>query len=96
MAPAEVTPSKVVVSSSTARYALSDVAKHATEMDCWTVVRGYVYDVTKFIPSHPGGKEIIKACGKDATTLFDREDEHAEKNAQGVLDSFFIGVLQTQ
>ncbi len=51
-------------------YTLSEVAKHNTENDCWTVVDGSVYDITSVISSHPGGKEIIRACGVDSTTLF--------------------------
>ena len=34
-----------------------EVAKHSKEDDCWIVVNGKVYDLTKFAPSHPGGAE---------------------------------------
>lgn len=89
-----ISPSKVVVSSSTPSYFMSDVVNHNSTNSCWTVVRGYVYDITKFIPNHPGGKEIVKACGKDGTALFMGEREHAEQNAQSTLDSYFIGTLK--
>lgn len=85
--------SKVTVSTTTPKYTLAEVTEHNTESNCWTAVNGYVYDVTSFIPSHPGGKEIDKACGKDGTKLFESEREHSESNAQGILDSYFIGVL---
>lgn len=87
--------SKVTVSTSTPVYALEDVAKHGTSTDCWTAVSGKVYNVTEFIPSHPGGKDIVKACGKDGTSLFMNEDEHAEQNAQDTLDNYFIGTLKS-
>lgn len=35
----------------------SEVAKHALAEDCWIVVNGKVYDLTKFAPNHPGGAE---------------------------------------
>jgi cytochrome b involved in lipid metabolism len=35
----------------------AEVAKHATPEDCWIVVNGKVYDLTRFAPSHPGGAE---------------------------------------
>lgn len=47
-----------------------EVATHDNRNDCWTIIEGNVYDVTTFISSHPGGSEILRACGIDATTLF--------------------------
>jgi L-lactate dehydrogenase (cytochrome) len=34
-----------------------EVAKHSSLDDCWIVVNGKVYDLTKFAPNHPGGAE---------------------------------------
>ena len=40
--------------------------------DCWVIVGDDVYDVTKFLPDHPGGKKaIMLIAGKDATEEFD-------------------------
>jgi cytochrome b involved in lipid metabolism len=54
----------------TASYTMDEVARHNTEADCWTVISGNVYDLTQFINRHPGGDEVLRACGTDATTLF--------------------------
>lgn len=51
--------------------AMSEVARHASAGSCWLVIDGKVYDVTKFIPFHPGGSAILQGCGKDATRLFE-------------------------
>jgi cytochrome b involved in lipid metabolism len=51
-------------------YTAADVAKHTTKTDCWTIISGSVYNLTSFIPQHPGGDEILRACGIDATSLF--------------------------
>ena len=49
----------------------SEVAKHSSESDCWSVVNGNVYDLTQFVSRHPGGSGNIKLmCGKDATSAF--------------------------
>ncbi|KAK6442662.1 hypothetical protein LTR95_001074 [Oleoguttula sp. CCFEE 5521] len=45
-----------------------DVAKHNSNESCWVIVHGRAYDVTEFLPEHPGGPKIIlKYAGKDAT-----------------------------
>ncbi|KAI6007604.1 glyoxylate dehydrogenase [Pisolithus orientalis] len=48
------------------------VAEHASPESCWIIVHGRVYDVTEFLPEHPGGSKIIlKYAGKDATEAYD-------------------------
>lgn len=50
----------------------AEVANHNTKDDCWVIVHGRAYDVTDFLPEHPGGSKIIlKYAGKDATEEFE-------------------------
>ncbi|KAF9894437.1 hypothetical protein FE257_007940 [Aspergillus nanangensis] len=50
----------------------ADVAQHNSRESCWVIVHGKAYDVTEFLPEHPGGQKIIlKYAGKDATEEFD-------------------------
>jgi L-lactate dehydrogenase (cytochrome) len=50
----------------------SDVAKHDSAKSCWVIIHGKAYDVTEFLPEHPGGQRIIlKYAGKDATEEFE-------------------------
>ena len=51
-------------------YSAKEVAAHSSRDDCWVVVRGKVYDVTAWAPSHPGGAVIYTYAGKDATDVF--------------------------
>lgn len=46
----------------------AELAKHTSKTDGWVVLFGEVYDVTKWLPVHPGGEQAIMAyLGKDAT-----------------------------
>ncbi|PGH32995.1 L-lactate dehydrogenase (cytochrome) [[Emmonsia] crescens] len=50
----------------------AEVAKHNSTDSCWVVLYGKVYDVTDFLPNHPGGAQIIlQLAGKDATEEYD-------------------------
>ncbi|GBG16081.1 Acyl-CoA dehydrogenase apdG, partial [Hondaea fermentalgiana] len=53
------------------RVARAEVAKHATADDAWVIVGDDVFDVSKFIALHPGGKQILaRAAGTDVTEDF--------------------------
>lgn len=82
------------VTTSVKTYTLTDVAKHDTKSDCWLVIENNVYNVTSFIDQHPGGEEILKGCGKDATSLFNRVRDHAENSASSLLPPYLIGTLK--
>lgn len=65
-------------------YTLAQVAEHNSENDCWTIINNNVYDITSYVPRHPGGDEILLACGKDGTSLFEqRETEDGEQVGNG-------------
>ncbi|KAL2862225.1 FMN-dependent alpha-hydroxy acid dehydrogenase family protein [Aspergillus lucknowensis] len=53
-------------------FRLFDLRSHKGESDCWIAIHGNVYNVTKFLNSHPGGKRVIlQHAGTDATAAFD-------------------------
>jgi fatty acid desaturase len=52
------------------RYPWAEIVKHRSADDLWIVVRGKVYDVTSWVPNHPGGKLILNGGGREATALF--------------------------
>ncbi|OCH96537.1 hypothetical protein OBBRIDRAFT_765365 [Obba rivulosa] len=53
-------------------WSLEEIAKHHTRSSCWVVIKNKVYDVTEFLPEHPGGAQIIlKYGGRDATAAYE-------------------------
>jgi flavocytochrome c len=72
--------------------AFSDVEAHTAEDDCWLVVDNKVYDLTEFLPDHPGGKKApLIYAGKDATEEFNMLhkpeilDKYAKQYQVGVI-----------
>lgn len=54
-----------------------------------------VYDVTKYLDDHPGGKDVLlEAAGTDATEAF--EDVGHSDEAREQLDPYYIGDLPTE
>ncbi len=70
-----------------------EVAAHANEASCWSIINGGVYDLTSYVPRHPGGKsEILAICGKDGTRLF--EGQHGgDSKPERILSGFFVDNL---
>jgi len=61
--------------------------------ETWVIIRDCVYNVTKFLPDHPGGGEIIMECaGKDITDDFKRIGH--SKEAYNILNKLAIGIVK--
>jgi len=74
-------------------YALADVAAHKDRASCWSAINGNVYDLTSWVPKHPGGEQaILSICGIDGSAKFNRQHGGAQLQAQ-ILAGFKIGVL---
>ncbi|KAF2627205.1 mitochondrial cytochrome-like protein b2 [Macroventuria anomochaeta] len=80
----------------------AEVAKHTKKNDCWIVLDSHVYDVTSFLPEHPGGAPIIlKNAGTDATDEFKKyhplsylKDYIDQKSVLGPIDPNTLGQLR--
>ena len=53
-------------------YSFEEIKHHNTKKDAWIVIGKSVYDITSWIPLHPGGDIIMKYLGKDATQIFNQ------------------------
>ncbi|EIM92640.1 uncharacterized protein STEHIDRAFT_117624 [Stereum hirsutum FP-91666 SS1] len=51
---------------------LQQVAAHNNASSCWVIIANKVYDVTDFLPDHPGGRKVIlQYAGRDATSVYE-------------------------
>ena len=75
-------------------YTAEEVARHNSATDCWTIVDGFVYDVTSFARRHPGGAEKIEEmCGVNSSE--DYLDEHdGQREPKEWLETLKIGRLK--
>ena len=74
---------------------MSEVAKHSSSADCWLVLNGQVYDVSRFINDHPGGVQLIADwAGKDGSAAFSAI--HSTEVLSMLDDDALIGQVNTQ
>ncbi|KAF8392030.1 hypothetical protein HHK36_022370 [Tetracentron sinense] len=75
-------------------FTLEQVSDHNNSKDCWLIINGKVYDVTKFLEDHPGGDDVLlSATGKDATDDF--EDVGHSSSARAMMDEYYVGEIDT-
>jgi cytochrome b involved in lipid metabolism len=82
---------KVIGGNSKNKFTLEEVSKHNKKDDAWLIINNKVYDITKWIPMHPGGMIIMKGVGKDATELFNNVGH--DNYAKNKLKTLQIGIL---
>ncbi|KAJ3253214.1 hypothetical protein HK103_000802 [Boothiomyces macroporosus] len=84
-------PKEEAVKSSLKSFTAAEVAKHNKEDDCWVIISGKVYDLSKFIKVHPGGKKaILIVAGQDATEDFEAIHGDGPKASK---EKYCIGVV---
>ncbi|KAI1961389.1 hypothetical protein LOZ58_003243 [Ophidiomyces ophidiicola] len=63
--------------------------------DAWTSYQGKVYNITPYLPFHPGGKgELLRGVGKDSEKLF--LEVHPWVNWDGMLGECMVGILVSE
>ena len=79
--------------ATTAGYTMTQVRANNSARSCWTAIDGFVYDLTRWISSHPGGAgAILFLCGTDGTNAFNAQ--HANQSRPAIrLDGYRLGPL---
>jgi cell division septation protein DedD len=74
-------------------YTMAQVRANNTAKSCWSAIDGYVYNLTNWINSHPGGSgAILFLCGTDGSNAFKAQHENQTKPAVR-LDAYRLGPL---
>lgn len=85
------------IPNNTPTYPMSKLAAHTGHRKgsrMWIGVHGGVYDVTDFLPMHPGGTLIVAAsAGLDATKTFDDLAHSSNPEVSSLLSKYRIGHL---
>lgn len=79
--------------SGTRKISRDELALHNKKYDCWTCINGKVYNITQYLPYHPGGEaKLMEGAGLDCTLLFNKF--HRWVNADQMLAKCLVGVLE--
>ncbi|AMD20006.1 HCL145Wp [Eremothecium sinecaudum] len=79
------------------KFTTAEVARHTTPEDCWFIIHGKVYDITKLLSTHPGGANILlKYAGRDATLPFDDVGHSMESLIYDIAPGSCLGDVQDE
>jgi sulfite oxidase len=71
---------------------LHEIHKHNRASDSYWVYRGdKVYDITDWVPNHPGGEVILKAVGGNIEPYWKIFTIHQNQDVYDILDQYLIG-----
>ncbi|XP_026487066.2 sulfite oxidase, mitochondrial isoform X1 [Vanessa tameamea] len=74
-------------------FTAEEVSKHDSKKSFWVIYKHGVYDVTSFLPSHPGGEQIFNAGGLSIEPFWNVYGMHKTKEIFELLESYRIGNL---
>lgn len=80
-------------------YSLAELAEHDTLDDCWMLIEGAVYEVSDYLPKHPGGSAVVEPwCGREATVGMRTKGGETDHSARTwrMLERYRIGQLEQQ
>ncbi|KAH8881724.1 hypothetical protein GQ53DRAFT_754166 [Thozetella sp. PMI_491] len=76
------------------RFRLSDVRKHdASSPNPWVTFEDKVYDITDWIPAHPGGDVILRAAGGSIEPYWKIFTIHNSAHVREILSQYLIGFI---
>ncbi|KAI1474164.1 Oxidoreductase, molybdopterin-binding domain-containing protein [Daldinia eschscholtzii] len=74
------------------RYRLSEVKEHGPKSERpWVIYEDKVYDITDWVPAHPGGEVILRAAGGSIEPYWDIFSIHKSAYVREILEQYAIG-----
>jgi sulfite oxidase len=81
----------------TRKILLAEVKEHGAKAKQRWVVKGTrVYDITEWIPNHPGGEVILRAVGGTIDRYWEIFTIHQKQDVYDLLEQYFIGEVDPQ
>lgn len=78
-------------------FTMQDVAQHNSQSDCYVGYQGVVYDITSYLPNHPGGiRKATQMCGRNIDSFSDQHSggSFSSPQAQEMLVPLEVGKLR--
>ncbi|KZF19229.1 hypothetical protein L228DRAFT_205096, partial [Xylona heveae TC161] len=75
-------------------FRFAEVQRHGVGAErIWAIRGDRVYDITEWIPSHPGGEVILRAAGGLIDPYWKIFTIHQKQDVYDILEQYFIGVV---
>ena len=92
-----ISSSPIAPTLTTQGFTMQEVAQHNAQSDCYVAYQGTVYNITSYLPNHPGGiRKATQMCGQNIDTFSDQHSggSFSSPQAQEMLASFEVGKLR--
>ncbi|KAK8064448.1 Sulfite oxidase [Apiospora phragmitis] len=86
-------PTNVLANDGLPRYRLSEIKEEhgPKSSNPWVVYEDKVYDITDWIPAHPGGEVILRAAGGSIEPYWDIFSIHKTPYVREILEQYCVG-----
>ncbi|KAI1823296.1 Oxidoreductase, molybdopterin-binding domain-containing protein [Xylaria intraflava] len=78
------------------RYRLSEIKEHGPKSERpWVIYEDKVYDITDWVPAHPGGEVILRAAGGCIEPYWNIFAIHKAQHVRDILDQYVVGKVHS-
>ena len=92
-----ISSSPIALTSTTQGFTMQEVAQHNSQSDCYVAYQGTVYNITSYLPNHPGGiRKATQMCGQNIDSFSGQHSggSFSSPQAQEMLAPLEVGKLR--